>query len=123
MDLYEIKARGLRGPLNSREISHLFRIGYLHPGVPCKAKDEATWRTIGEFFPLLEYGIGKYTLPPDDAVVARRLPLKRLCLLLLALAGLGAFYVYHQPAPESAALPAPARAPQTAPPTVLALNN
>ncbi|MEO7723507.1 MAG: hypothetical protein ABIU29_02275 [Chthoniobacterales bacterium] len=35
--------------------------------MPCKAKDEATWTTIGEFFPLLEYGIGSYTLPPDHA--------------------------------------------------------
>ncbi len=123
MDLYEIKARGLRGPLNSREISHLFRVGYLHHRVPCKAKDEATWRTIGEFFPLLEYGIGSYTLPPDHTAATRRLSRTRLYLLLLALVGLGASYLARQAAPDSAAIPVPVRAPQTATPTVLALNN
>lgn len=58
MDLYDVKARGLRSPLNSREISHLLRAGYLHRRMPCKPKGETRWLTIGELFPLLEYGAG-----------------------------------------------------------------
>lgn len=66
MDLYDVKARGIRSPLNSREISHLFRSGHLHQRVQCKPRGETKWRTIGELFPLLKYGIGGYSLPPEN---------------------------------------------------------
>jgi hypothetical protein len=83
MDLYDVKARGIRSPLNSREISHLFRSGHLHRRVRCKPKGEANWQTVGELFPLLEYGIGGYSLPPEDAKPAAR-------RLVLAFAGVAA---------------------------------
>jgi hypothetical protein len=72
MDLYDVKARGIRSPLNSREISHLFRSGQLHRRARCKPRGEASWRTIGELFPLLEYGVGGYSLPPENMKSAGR---------------------------------------------------
>lgn len=97
MDLYDVKARGIRGPLNSREISHLFRTGHLHPRVRCKPRGEASWQTIGELFPLLEYGIGSYSLPPETPRPAAR----RLVLAFAGVAALmatGVFLYYNRSA-------------------------
>lgn len=83
MDLYDVKAAGIRGPLNSREISHLFRSGLLHRRVRCKPKGESNWRTIGELFPLLEYGFGGYSLPLEGSKsVGFRLALALLAALM-----------------------------------------
>ena len=97
MDLYDVKARGIRSPLNSREISHLFRSGHLQRRVRCKPRGEASWQTIGELFPLLEYGIGGYSLPPEDAKPAAR----RLVLAFAGVAALmatGMFLYYNRSA-------------------------
>jgi|KBSMisStaDraftv2_1062788.scaffolds.fasta_scaffold334982_2 hypothetical protein len=66
MELYDVKAPLIRYPLNSKEISHLFRAGYLHRRVRCKPQGETHWKTIGELFPLLEYNSG-YSLPTEDS--------------------------------------------------------
>ena len=98
MDLYEVKARGLRCPLNSGEISHLFRVGHLHRRVRCKPRGEANWRTIGELFPLLEYGLGGYSLPPEESKpVGRRLGL----VLLATLMATGAYLCCNRSARDS----------------------
>jgi hypothetical protein len=59
VDLYDVKTRGLHSPLNSREISVLFRVGVLDEPAPCKPVGEAKWRTIDELFPLLKYESGR----------------------------------------------------------------
>ena len=95
MDLYDVKARGIRSPLNSREISHLFRSGQLHRRVRCKPRGEANWRTIGELFPLLEHGIGTYSLPP----VIRKPAARRRVLAFAAVTALmatGIFLYYNR---------------------------
>lgn len=86
MDLYDVKARGLSQPLNSREISHLLRAGHLHPQVPCKPTGKARWLTVGQLFPLLEYGGGTYSLPPNATEKTRtptRLPLALVSVLVV----------------------------------------
>ena len=97
MDLYDVKARGIRSPLNSREISHLFRSGQLHRRVRCKPRGEASWRTIGELFPLLEYGIGGYSLPPVTPKPAAR---RRVLAFagVTALMATGIFLYYNRSA-------------------------
>ena len=80
MDLYDVKAPGIRSPLTAREISHLFRSGHLHRRVRCRPPGESIWRTIGELFPLLEYGIGSYSLPLEESKSVG----SRLALTLLA---------------------------------------
>ncbi len=62
MELYDVKTRGLHSPLNSREISVLFRAGNLLGEAPCKPVSEGRWCTVDELFPLLKYGAG--TLSP-----------------------------------------------------------
>jgi hypothetical protein len=57
MDLYDVKARGFQGPLNSREIERLFRAGIVTMRQPCKPKGEAKWLTIDEVFPGLKYKV------------------------------------------------------------------
>lgn len=89
MELYEVKAPGLRYPLNSVEISHLVRSGHLHRRVRCKPAGEANWRTIGELFPLLEYGSGGYSLPSEHSKPARG----RVAFALLAVLVAAGVYV------------------------------
>jgi hypothetical protein len=89
MELYDVKAPGLRYPLNSGEISHLFRSGYLHRRVRCKPQGEANWKTIGELFPLLEYNFAGYSLPSEDSPPGRR----RLALPLLGIVLVAGLYV------------------------------
>jgi hypothetical protein len=72
VELYELKLRGLSGPFNRREIIHLFRVGLLNTRVPCRLRGESAWRTLGEFFPLLEYRIASYYLPEEDVASGRR---------------------------------------------------
>ncbi len=92
MDLYEVKAPGLRSSaLNSREISQLFRNGRLYRDAPCKRKGEATWRTIDQLFPLLKYSPEIYSLPAADQQPKRR----RLALIAAAFTLLGAGVVFY----------------------------
>jgi len=85
MELYDVKAPLLRYPLNSAEISHLFRSGYLHRRVRCKPEGEARWKTIGELFPLLEYDFAGYSLPSDGSSHKwRRFALPLLVILIAA---------------------------------------
>jgi hypothetical protein len=85
MELYEVKAPGIRHALNSVEISHLFRSGHLHRRLRCRPAGETNWRTIGELFPLLEYGFGSYSLPAGDSKpVGRRRAFALLALLIAA---------------------------------------
>lgn len=90
MELFDVKAPLLRYPLNSAEISHLFRAGYLHRRVRCRPQGEADWKTIGELFPLLEYNFAGYSLPSEDS--DRRW--LRLALPLLAILVAAGVYVY-----------------------------
>jgi len=90
MELYDVKAPLLRYPLNSAEISHLFRSGYLHRRVRCKPEGEVHWKTIGELFPLLDYDSVGYSLPSDDSNRGWR----RLALPLLAILIATGVYVY-----------------------------
>lgn len=99
MDLFDVKARGFRQPLNSREISHLVRSGQLHRRVRCKPRGETNWRRIGELFPLLDYGMGAYELPPDDSGRAtRHLPLALATVLVAAVTAAAAFLFYNRSA-------------------------
>lgn len=59
MELYDVKTRGLHSPLNSREISVLFRTGRFDTQTKCKPVGEGQWRTIDELFPLLKYESGR----------------------------------------------------------------
>lgn len=90
MELYDVKAPLLRYPLNSAEISHLFRAGYLHRRVRCKPEGQAHWQTIGELFPLLEYNFTGYSLPSGES--RRRWP--RLALPFVAILIAAGVYVY-----------------------------
>ena len=108
MDLYEVKAPGIRCPLNSGEISHLFRSGHLHRRVRCKPKGESNWQTIGELFPLLEYGFGGYSLPSEDSkFFGRRLALA----LLVALMATGVMLYCNRSIRDSTAVRVVARLP------------
>jgi len=104
MDLYDIKARGLHSPLNSREIGRLFRSGHLDGRQPCKPRGEAQWRTIDELFPILKYEAAAPPLrfhPPGQP--RSRLPLICACALLLVLSGIALFHFKFQTIPPNAA--------------------
>ncbi len=127
MDLYDVKARGIRSPLNSREISHLFRAGHLHRRVRCRPKGEASWCTIGELFPLLEYGIGGYSLPLDESEpTLRRRVLKLVAIVVgVIVTAAAAFLIYNRSALDSVHVRAAAksRSTQATAALVLARNN
>jgi len=85
MELYDVKAPLLRCPLNSAEISHLFRSGYLHRRIRCKPEGAADWKTIGELFPLLGYNFAGYSLPSEGSHRRwRRFALPLLAVLVVA---------------------------------------
>ena len=122
MDLYEVKAPGIRFPLNSGEISHLFRSGHLHRRMRCKPKGASIWLTIGELFPLLEYGSGGYSLPAEDSAhVGRRLALA----LLAGLMATGVYLYSDRSARVATNFRAAGESPhhQVAAPIVIARNN
>jgi len=102
MELYEVKKAGFASPLSSVEIMHLFRVGHLHRRVRCKPTGEKNWRTIGELFPLLDYGALAYSLPSDDSKSGRRLAWT-FAVAVALLAG-SAFFYGNQPARGSAAI-------------------
>lgn len=104
-----MKAKGIRGPLNGREISHLVRAGYLNRRVRCKPKGEASWRTIGDFFPLLKYGLGVYSLPPEDLKSGRRPALT--LVVMAALVATGVYLYSNRSAFQSAEVNVSAKAP------------
>ena len=122
MDLYEVKAPGIRGPLNSGEISHLFRSGHLHRRVRCKPKGESNWQTIGELFPLLEYGFGGYSLPLEASKSVGRRPAVALLVTLIAS---GAYLCCDRPAHGSTGVRSVAELPshQVVAPIVIARSN
>lgn len=102
MDLYDVKARGLHSPLNSREIGRLFRSGDLDGRQVCKPRGEAQWRTVDELFPLLKYEAAAPPLrfnPPGQP--RSKLPLISVCALLLALFGTVMFYHRVQTVPPT----------------------
>jgi hypothetical protein len=99
MDLYDVKKTGFGSPLNTREISHLIRVGYLHPRVHCKPTGETRWRTIGELFPLLDYGIGGYSLPSEGSKPGNRVTIT--FGVVAALMAIGAFFYGNRPARDS----------------------
>jgi len=102
MELYDVKGRGFAGPLNSQEISQLFRSGTFGPSLPCKPRGEATWRTIDELFPLLKL---KAAAPPlrfgDPAPPHHRLRSIAKGALLLAIIGITSFHIWVQSAPTT----------------------
>ena len=122
MNLYEVRAPGINCPLNSREISHLFRSGHLHQRVRCKPKGESSWRTIGELFPLLEYGIGGYSLPPEGSKPVGR---RRTLALFAALMATAAYLYCDRSFRGSTDVRSAAKSPshQVAAPIVIARNN
>ena len=96
-----MKKAGFASPLSSVEITHLFRVGHLHRRVRCKPAGEKNWRTIGELFPLLDYGALAYSLPSDDSKSGRRL--MWTFAVVVALVASGAFFYGNRPARGSAA--------------------
>ncbi len=118
MDLFDVKARGFGQPLNSREISHLVRSGCINRSTRCKPRGESRWQRIDALFPLLDYGVGSYELPPGGSPVVRhRVALALACLLVAALIAGGAFSYWNRSSTESSntvpgkAPPSPASAP------------
>ena len=100
MELYDVKARGFYSPLNAGEIAQLFRAGHFDRRLPCKPREESTWRTIDELFPLLKYGAAGPPLRFDAARRARkRGPFTSSCALILALLGITMFHIWVQRAP------------------------
>jgi hypothetical protein len=102
MDLYDVKGRGFASPLNSREISQLVRGGQFGLRLPCKPRDEATWRTIDELFPLLKYEAAARPLHFRDAGRSRKTgPVISACALIVALLGMTIFHLWIQSAPTA----------------------
>ena len=99
MELYKVKKAGFASPLSSGEISHLFRVGHLHRRVRCKATGEENWRTIGELFPLLDYGSSAYSLPSEGSRSRPRLALT--FAVVVALMATGAFVYGSRPVRRS----------------------
>lgn len=56
MQLYDVVAGGHRTALTRTQIAGLFQAGQLSHNDPCKAADQAEWRTIDDMFPLLKEG-------------------------------------------------------------------
>lgn len=106
VDLYEVKGRGFASALNSREISQLFRAGQIGPGLPCKPRGEARWRTIDELFPLLKYGAVARPLRFGDAGRSgNRGPLISAGAVIVALLGTMIFRIWIQSAATVARRP------------------
>ena len=94
MELFDVKAPGIRSPLNSREISHLVRTGYLPPDTACKPKGVTGWGTIDELFPSLRWRMDGYILPPDKSQpAAHRTSRLFVSILAVAVTAIAAFFL------------------------------
>ncbi len=106
-----MKASGFQGPLNAREIKQLYRSGIFGPRQPCKPRQEATWRTIDEIFPLLKY---EAEAPPlrfgETARFRVKAPLLATAGLLLAFVAI-TFFRSGSVAPRKVGQPTPAPQP------------
>ncbi|PYJ09549.1 MAG: hypothetical protein DMF06_09560 [Verrucomicrobia bacterium] len=118
MQFYDVVAGGHRTALTKTQIAGLFQAGQLSRNDPCKAAEQAEWRTVDEVFPLLKEGALSRSLYQPTQLHKPRPHIFALTavisVLVLAAASLVAYFVWLNgtPGPRKAITAAAAANPQ-----------